>query len=375
MGSRGDGRIGQQWWSRCALSRMHSKGRDVQSLGTTSARHSVTTSISMTTRGRLAPSPTGRLHLGNLSSSLLAWAHARAADGTLALRIEDLDPPRCVDGAEARIIDDLKWLGIAWDDGPDSPGADERLYRQSLRADAYRDATEQLRSQGLVYPCFCSRRDIQAALSAPHAPFDEETLYPGTCAHLDPAEAATRAQDEAHALRFRATGDYLVGDGIVGEVSVDVSRCPGDFVLRRKDGLYSYQLAVVVDDAAMGITDVVRGRDLLESTGAQLALFDALGAPPPRPWHVPLLVDARGERLSKRSASVARDGLERAGWTPALLRGALACLWGWDASLSERSMASIARSWSPDGLDVPSIAVPDAFFDGPDAFRRWLADR
>lgn len=329
----------------------------------------------MTTRGRLAPSPTGRLHLGNLSSSLLAWALARQQGGTLALRIEDLDPPRCVEGAEAQIIDDLRWLGITWDSGPNTAGEDQRAFRQSLRSDLYRDATDALRAAGRVYPCFCSRRDIQAALSAPHAPFDDETLYPGTCAHLAPSEAERRARTEPHALRFRAEGVFTIEDGIAGLTAVDVARCPGDFVLRRKDGLFSYQLAVVVDDAAMAITDVLRGRDLLESTAAQYALFDALGAPRPRTWHVPLLTDARGERLSKRSASVARDGLEVVGWTPALLRGALVSLWGWTHTLSEWSMDAVAAAWSPTDLNVSEIAVPDALFEGPRAFAAWVAAR
>lgn len=318
--------------------------------------------------GRLAPSPTGRLHLGNLSSSLLAHIQARQAEGRLVLRIEDIDTPRCVDGAESLIIEDLRWLGLRWDEGPDV-GGPAAPYRQSERTALYDAALATLRERDLVYPCFCSRRDVRDVLSAPHAHFAPGTEYPGTCARLDRDEAAARASTEPHAIRFRASGRVTVHDGVFGALEHDLATHPGDFVVRRKDGLYAYQLVVVVDDAAMGVTDVVRAVDLLDSTPRQFALFDALGARRPRTWHLPLLHDARGERLSKRSAAVARDGLEGAGWTPESLIGALTHLWGWTDTAEPMSLDQAVRLWNPRTLARQEIRVPDAFFDGPQAYR------
>lgn len=322
--------------------------------------------------GRLAPSPTGRLHLGNLSSSLLAAAHARRIGAALSYRIEDLDPPRCVDGAAEQQVDDLRWLGLSWDHGPDV-GGPAGPYVQSERRGLHDAALDQLRAAGLAYRCFCSRREVEEALSAPHTWFDPALAYPGTCAALSVAEAEARATTEAFAWRFRAVGVQTVVDEVHGRFEVDVATNPGDFVLVRKDGLVGYQHGVVVDDAAMGVTHVVRGYDLLDSAARQVALFRALGAPPPTFVHVPLLVDARGERLSKRSGSVARDGLEAAGWTPALLRGGLATLWGWTDTLDEASLDAVAALWDAGALRRAELRVPDAFFEGPKAWARWLA--
>lgn len=318
--------------------------------------------------GRLAPSPTGRLHLGNLSSSLLAWIQARRSGGRVVLRVEDVDQPRTRPGAEEAIVDDLRWLGIDWDEGPDIGGAGGP-YRQSERTRHYEDALDVLIGRDLVYPCFCSRKDIREALSAPHEPTDASAVYPGTCAGLDPQQAWERARAGGAALRFRARGNITFSDGIWGDVNHELEHDTGDFVLRRREQLFAYHLAVVVDDMMMGITDVVRGRDLLDATAAQIALHRALGSAPPRTWHVPLLHDARGERFSKRSSSTARDGISAAGWTPGLLRGALARMWGWLDEVAPLELDELLSLWDPAPLRRARIDVPDAFFAGPNAYR------
>ena len=322
-------------------------------------------------RGRLAPSPTGRLHLGNLSSLLLAALQVRAAKGTLIYRVEDLDPPRCVEGAELEQQRDLAWLGVEWDEGAGCDAARALPFRQSERRDHYLQALEALGAH--VFPCFCSRRDIRDVLSAPHSAHEPGMEYPGTCHNL--AGGAERAAVEPHALRCLFEAEITHSDGIWGPMRADLRRRPGAFVVRRRDGLFAYQLAVAVDDAAMGVTDVLRGVDLLDSTPRQLAIHDALGSPRPRTWHVPLLVDARGERLSKRAQSVARDGLEHAGWTPATLRGALATLWGWADTLESLTVADLTEALDLTTLRVREIRVPDSFFDGPSAFAAWLGQR
>lgn len=319
--------------------------------------------------GRLAPSPTGELHLGNLSSLVLAWVHARATGARLILRIEDLDPPRCVPGADVRAAEDLRWVGVEWDEGP-ALGGPNGPYHQSERGSLYRRRLDALRRADLVYPCFCSRRDIRDILSAPHSPVPEGTQYPGTCAGLDGWE---RASDEPHAIRFRAMGEVTVEDRITGKFRQTLDTCPGDFVVRRRDGLFAYQFAVVVDDIAMGVTDIVRGRDLLDSTPRQFALFDALGGSRPTTWHVPLLMDQRGERLSKRARAVSRAGLAQAGWGPESLRGLLAWIWGWTERPEPLTAEALVERWDPAILDRETLVVPDAVFEGPDALSAELA--
>ncbi len=277
-------------------------------------------------RGRYAPSPTGDLHLGNASTALLAWLSVRARGGAFVIRMEDLDGPRVVPGAAERILEDLAWLGLDWDEGPDvgGPGAP---YEQSLRTSLYRDAFERLRVEGRVYPCFCSRKDIASAASAPQEPGDE-VRYPGFCRALDPAEAARRIESgRAHAWRFRVEGkDAPTFDDLVRGRCDGVA--PGDFVVRRADGTPAYQLAVVVDDAAMAITEVVRGDDLLPSAARQLLLYRALGLDPPAFGHVPLLLGPDGVRLSKRHAGTAIRELREAGLAAERIVGRLAQLLG-----------------------------------------------
>lgn len=301
--------------------------------------------------GRLAPSPTGRMHIGNLSTSLLAWVQARHDRGRVILRIEDLDPPRTVPDADQWIVDDLRWLGIDWDDGPDHGGAAGPYY-QSARTAIYDAALARLLADDRAYPCICSRREVEELLSAPHSGFDSRTRYPGTCARMK------RPVSGEAAIRFRAAGAISVRDGIQPPLTHDLAIEPGDFVIRRRDGLYAYQLAVVIDDAAMGVTDVVRGHDLLDSTPRQLALFDALGSPRPRTWHVPLLVDEGGARLSKRARATARPGLEALGWTAPALIGTLCKLWGWSDDDDPRDARDLVALWNPAALRRETLPVP-----------------
>jgi glutamyl-tRNA synthetase len=242
-------------------------------------------------RGRFAPSPTGALHLGLARTALLAYLRARAEGGAFVLRSEDIDTPRIVSGSLASILEDLRFLGISWDEGPDVSGP-FAPYEQAQRSARYEQAIAALSSRGLVYACTCSRREIASA-SAPHGPSEFGAPYPGTC-RLGPTRPGAPA-----ALRLRVP-DALPSfiDALSGR-SVE-ALAQGDFVLRRADGLYSYHLAVVVDDIAMQVSEVVRGADLAGCTGLQLALYEALGAPVPRFAHVPLLLGADGKRLAKR---------------------------------------------------------------------------
>jgi glutamyl-tRNA synthetase len=279
-------------------------------------------------RGRFAPSPTGDLHLGNARTALLSWLAARAAGARYLLRVEDLDGPRVRPGLEARMLDELRWLGLDWDEGPDV-GGPAGPYRQSGRRERYAAALEALIAAGHVYPCFCSRAEIAAASQAPHGPSDDGPRYPGTCRALPPAELARRAAARRPAWRFRVpAGPIAFDDGVHGPQAFDVAATVGDFVVARADGVPSYQLAVAVDDAAMAITDVVRGDDLLPSTARQLLLYRALGLAPPRFAHVPLVVGEDGERLAKRHGAPSLRTLREHGAAPEAIVGLLAALSG-----------------------------------------------
>ncbi len=260
-------------------------------------------------RGRFAPSPTGLLHLGNLRSALLGWLQARAAGGEFYLRIEDLDPERSKPHFTDAILRDLEFLGLTYD-GP--------VWRQSERRAVYEAAIDQLKQINRVYPCVCSRAEIARAASAPH-PGEEGPVYPGTCAAL--IEPPTKP----FSIRFRPSpGEVSFTDAVHGLVSQDVEHAVGDFVVRRFDGVASYQLAVVVDDAASGITDVLRGDDLVSSTPRQLQLFRALGLSAPRYAHVPLLMQPDGRRLAKREGSTTVAGLRERGVSAERIIGLLA---------------------------------------------------
>jgi glutamyl-tRNA synthetase len=255
-------------------------------------------------RGRFAPSPTGDLHLGGARTALVAWLAARAAAGRFVVRVEDLDRPRSVAGAEERILADLTWLGLDWDEGPDR-GGPFAPYRQSERLDRFETAIQQLLREGRAFPCFCSRAEVARAAHAPHGPGDDGPRYPGTCRDLSAAAVAERAKTRRPAIRLRVAPETLVFvDGVHGEQREDVSATVGDFVIRRADGVPAYQLAVVVDDAAMQVSHVVRGDDLLGSTARQLLLYRALGLTAPAFAHVPLVLGPDGARLSKRHGAI-----------------------------------------------------------------------
>ena len=238
--------------------------------------------------GRFAPSPTGRMHLGNVFSALLSWLSAKSLGGRWLLRIEDIDPQRSRQAYADLLMDDLQWLGLYWDGEP--------VY-QSRRSDIYEHYFQLLCQQGLTYPCYCTRADLLAT-QAPHES-DGRVVYPGTCRHrpLQPGQpAAIRLQVPNRVITFT--------DGHYGLQSVNLAEQVGDFVIRRKDGAWAYQLAVVVDDALMGITQVVRGRDLLLSSPQQLYIAQLLDFPSPHFIHLPLLCNAAGQRLSKRDQSL-----------------------------------------------------------------------
>ena len=261
--------------------------------------------------GRFAPSPSGRMHLGNVFSAMLAWLSIRSCGGTLVLRIEDLDPDRCRPAYADTLKRDLEWLGLTWD---------TEQTPQSLRGEAYREMFSRLEEQGLIYPCYCSRTELHAA-SAPHAS-DGTVLYAGTCRNLTPSERA--AKTKAPCWRVRVPDeDVSFTDGVQGEYTQNLAHGCGDFILRRADGVYAYQLAVVTDDAEAGVTQVVRGSDLLSSTPRQIWLQRQLGFPKPDYYHVPLLVAPDGRRLSKRERDLDMGAL-RERYTPQALLGLLA---------------------------------------------------
>jgi glutamyl-Q tRNA(Asp) synthetase len=242
--------------------------------------------------GRFAPSPTGPLHAGSLATAMASWLDVRARDGRWIVRIEDLDAPREVDGAAQEIVETLEAYGFRWD-GP--------IVRQSDRSDLYQAAFDRLHGMGAVYPCGCTRREIEEAASAPGGP-NAAGVYPGTC------RDGLSAGRDARAWRMRApAGVTIFDDRAAGVVRQDVASDVGDFVIRRADGLWAYQLAVVVDDADQGVTDIVRGADLLDSTPRQRLLQSALGLPHPRTLHVPLVMDASGVKLAKGHGALPLD--------------------------------------------------------------------
>ena len=264
--------------------------------------------------GRFAPTPSGRMHLGNVFSALMAWLSAKSAGGEVLLRIEDLDTVRCTAQNTALLRDDLRWLGLRWD---------REQPCQSSQSARYAAILEELRQRGLVYPCWCSRADIEHAANAPHAS-DGHTIYPGTCRSLSEGERAERAARKAPLWRLRVPDETVsFTDGHFGPYSESLSAECGDFILCRADGIFAYQLAVVADDIAAGVTQVVRGRDLLSSTPRQLLLYRLLGAEPPRYYHIPLLTAPDGRRLSKRDRDLDL-GLLRQRFTAEELIGRLA---------------------------------------------------
>jgi glutamyl-tRNA synthetase len=330
--------------------------------------------------GRFAPSPTGLLHAGNAWTFLLAWLASRSFDGRMILRIEDLDPERSQEKWTAEIIKDLTWLGLDWDEGPGKEGSNGP-YRQSLRSAYYAEKLDTLKCMGKVYPCFCTRKELREVAGAPHGPANGigylGVHYPGTCRYL------THEQQKQHVLSGRnASLRLLCPDGeegrirfsdlICGPQSSTLEECGGDFVLCRSDGVWAYQLAVVCDDIAMGINQVIRGNDILGSTPRQLELYRLFDEAPPQFAHVPLVCDHNGERLAKRHRSLSIAAIRDRGVKAEELVGWFA----WQAGLQECAMPVKAKElldrlreaggmpWKE--LDKKSIIIPaDAFGASP----------
>lgn len=263
--------------------------------------------------GRFAPTPSGQLHLGNVLCAMLAYLSARSQGGRFLLRIEDLDIPRCPRRLAEQCIADLQWLGFTWDEEP--------LY-QSQRSPVYQRYLDELQKQGRIYPCFCTRAQLQAS-QAPNLG-DTQWVYNRACAGLSPAQVAELSAQRSPALRLRVPDkDMCFTDGLFGFQRENMARDCGDFILRRSDGLYGYQLAVVVDDALSGVDEVVRGRDILSATPRQIFLQGCLGFDTPAYIHIPLLMDSQGRRLAKRDKDISLPALSRR-LTPEDILGMLA---------------------------------------------------
>lgn len=291
--------------------------------------------------GRLAPSPTGALHLGNVRTFMVAWLRARRAGGRIVMRMEDLDHPKDKPGADVQVISDLRWLGFDWD----------AEYVQSRRKPLYGAALERLVSAGLAYPCVCSRKDVESAQSAPHA--GDQLHYPGTC------RGRFSSWDDARAFsgrdpcwRFRVEPGSLVSfdDVFAGRFECDVGATLGDFPLARDEHGAGYTLAVVVDDADMGVTEVVRGDDLLSATSAHILIQRALGLPTPAYCHVPLVVGPDGRRLAKRHGDTRVASYRAAGVRPERMVGYLAASCGWAEFGEELSLSDLLPRFSLESL-------------------------
>jgi glutamyl/glutaminyl-tRNA synthetase len=271
-------------------------------------------------RGRIAPSPTGYLHVGHAMTFCRAQERARAAGGKLILRIEDIDQARCRPEFTEALLEDLRWFDLSWNEGPDL-GGPFSPYAQSERRAFYLDALQKLRAAGLIYPCICSRKDVLSAATAPHDE-NEEPIYPGTCRPTSCDSATSIACAAATHWRFRVPdGEELsFNDGRLGIQKAIAGRDFGDFVVWRRDDVPAYQLAVVADDAAMQITEVVRGEDLLVSTFRQVLLYRALAVAPPKFFHTPLISDRDGKRIAKRNGAVSLRELRARGIAPEQLR-------------------------------------------------------
>lgn len=298
------------------------------------------------------------MHIGNVFSALMAWLSVRAAGGRMVLRIEDLDPRARNPEAARLLMDDLAWLGLTWDEGP---------YYQSNRTDLYLEALEELRGSGLVYPCFCTRAQLHVA-TAPHAS-DGTYIYPGTCRNLTPEEVEQKSRLRPPAMRLRVpeasdpAGTIRFTDRCYGPQTQVLARECGDFLVQRSDGVIAYQLAVVVDDAAMGVSEVVRGHDLLGSVGRQIYLQRLLGHREPSYGHVPLLMAEDGHRLSKRERDLDLGAIRNVVGSPEPLLGMLASFVG----LAEQGESTSADtlvdrfSWKVLARHGSDVVVPSYF--------------
>lgn len=302
--------------------------------------------------GRFAPTPSGYLHLGNLFCSLIAWLSAKSQGGEILFRSEDLDPDRSRSAYALQAQRDLEALGLFWD-------REESC--QSQRFDFYKSQLRRLEDRGLVYPCFCSRAQLHAA-SAPHAS-DGEPLYAGTCRSLTPAQIGEKSRTRSPALRLRVPEETIAFEDLhYGPQSQYLPTGCGDFILRRSDGVYAYQLAVVADDGDMGVTQVVRGRDLLSSTPRQILLYRLLGYPEPEFGHTPLLVSSDGRRLSKRDGDTSLAGILGRGYSPRDVVGALACLAGLLPEPAPAAPEALLPLFAWEKLPREDIPLPPGLF-------------
>lgn len=309
-------------------------------------------------RGRFAPSPTGYIHLGNVWTAFLAWLQVRQQKGTLILRIEDIDEQRSKSEYTQALLEDLAWLGLDWDEGP-GKGGPYGPYIQQERYSLYEKALQELQAKHLLYPCYCSRARLQA-IGAPHE--GEHRLYDGHCYGMP--EEQRRQMDRKPSWRVHVPHvSVSFTDGSYGPFSDYLPRVCGDFVVRRADGLYAYQLAVAVDDGSMGITHVLRGRDLLSSTAQQIWLMEVMGYTPPSYTHVPMLIDASGNRLSKRQQGITVRSLRDRGVQADAILSALALAGG---LVSERRLyhkGELLRLCNFQTMTTHDIVLGDTWLD------------
>ena len=300
--------------------------------------------------GRFAPTPSGRLHLGNVLCAMLAYLSARSEGGRFLLRIEDVDVPRCPRSLAKACIDDLTYLGFTWDEPP--------LF-QSERGEIYERHLARLRELGRVYPCFCTRAQLHAA-QAPNLG-DREPVYPGTCARLTPEEIAARSMARSPALRLRVPDETIAfTDGHYGAYAENLARESGDYIIRRSDGLWGYALAVVVDDALTGVTQVVRGRDILFATPRQIELLRALGYDAPQYAHIPLLTDSAGRRLAKRDLDLDLTALAKR-HAPEEILGMLAWACGLQEEPRPASLEALIRTFDWAKVKKEDVRVMENF--------------
>jgi glutamyl-tRNA synthetase len=298
---------------------------------------------------RLAPSPTGAQHVGNARTYLICWLLARSRGGQVILRIEDIDSPRIKAGAVEQTLEDLRWLGMDWDAGP---------IVQTQRLELYLDALVRLQEQELVYPCTCTRGDIDVAASAPHVEH-QGPVYPGTCAGHK-AKDAEEITDRPYCWRFRVNESPAFTDNLRGPIHIDLRQLGGDFVVWKSSATPAYQLAVVVDDADHHITEVVRGDDLISSTPRQLLLYQALRLQPPQFTHVPLVVGPDGRRLAKRHGDTRLSSLRAAGVKPEALLGLLAWSCGWIEDIAPISLPDLMPRFRISSIpNQPFVLTPE----------------
>lgn len=321
-------------------------------------------------RGRYAPSPTGEIHLGNARTALVAWLSARSQGGTFIWRVEDLDGPRVVPGIEETQLRDLRWLGLDWDAGPDCKQSPLEVepHHQSGREALYHRALAKLQNTNRLFPCTITRKALRAMASTLEA--ESRSPYPES---FRPQEVPPdwfsnilREKRPSASIRFKVEqGTVHFDDAVFGRITEDVSQTTGDFVVRRRDGLWAYQLAVVVDDADQGITEVVRGSDLLSSTARQVLLQRALGLPTLRYLHVPVLNGSDGEKLSKRNNALSLRSLRETGWGPASVVGELAASLGLIPTPRPLLPQELLESFYVRNLRVQEMQVPESLLGAP----------